>query len=58
MGLGVTVIGMVAASIFSTETVIAMKPGDTVTAGGYRSALTASATMPAPTTPRSLANSR
>jgi cytochrome c-type biogenesis protein CcmF len=35
MGLGVTVIGVVAASVFSTETVIAMKPGDTATAGGY-----------------------
>jgi cytochrome c-type biogenesis protein CcmF len=35
MGLGVTVIGIVAASVFSTETVIAMKPGDTATAGGY-----------------------
>jgi cytochrome c-type biogenesis protein CcmF len=35
MGLGVTVIGVVAASVFSTETVIAMKPGDTASAGGY-----------------------
>ena len=35
MGLGVTVIGVVMASVFSTETVVAMKPGDTVTAGGY-----------------------
>jgi cytochrome c-type biogenesis protein CcmF len=35
MGLGVTVIGVVAASVFSTETVVAMKPGDTATAGGY-----------------------
>ena len=35
MGLGVTVIGVVMASVFSTETVVAMKPGDTATAGGY-----------------------
>ncbi|MEM5473417.1 heme lyase CcmF/NrfE family subunit [Hoeflea sp. AS60] len=35
MGLGVTVIGVVAASVFSTETVLAMKPGDTASAGGY-----------------------
>ena len=35
MGLGVTVIGVVMASVFSTETVIAMKPGDTASAGGY-----------------------
>ncbi|EDQ33780.1 c-type cytochrome biogenesis protein CcmF [Hoeflea phototrophica DFL-43] len=35
MGLGVTVIGVVAVSIFSTETVVGMKPGDTVLAGGY-----------------------
>lgn len=35
MGLGVTVIGVVAVSIFSTETVVGMKPGDTVSAGGY-----------------------
>ncbi|KGF68220.1 cytochrome C biogenesis protein CcmF [Hoeflea sp. BAL378] len=35
MGLGVTVIGVVAASVFSTETVVSMKPGDTVSAGGY-----------------------
>lgn len=35
MGLGVTVIGIVATSVFSTETVIGMKPGDTVSAGGY-----------------------
>ena len=35
MGLGVTVIGVVAASVFSTETVIAMKPGDVANAGGY-----------------------
>ncbi|MEQ8480000.1 MAG: heme lyase CcmF/NrfE family subunit [Hoeflea sp.] len=36
MGLGITVIGVVAVSVFSTETVIAMKPGDTVEAGGYQ----------------------
>tara|TARA_R110002050_G_scaffold48221_3_gene112156 strand:+ start:41200 stop:43194 length:1995 start_codon:yes stop_codon:yes gene_type:complete len=35
MGLGVTVIGVVAASLFSTESVVSMKPGDTVSAGGY-----------------------
>ncbi|MDZ7600791.1 MAG: heme lyase CcmF/NrfE family subunit [Hoeflea sp.] len=35
MGLGVTVIGIVMVSVFSTETVVAMKPGDTATAGGY-----------------------
>ena len=34
-GLGITVIGVVAASVFSTETVTGMKPGDTVSAGGY-----------------------
>lgn len=34
-GLGVTVIGVVAASVFSTELVTAMKPGDTAEAGGY-----------------------
>ncbi len=34
-GLGVTVIGVVASSVFSTETVVAMKPGDTASAGGY-----------------------
>ena len=33
MGLGVTVIGVVAASVFPTETVIAMKPGDVANAG-------------------------
>ncbi|MEQ9629211.1 MAG: heme lyase CcmF/NrfE family subunit, partial [Roseitalea porphyridii] len=36
MGLGITVIGVVAVSVFSTETVVAMKPGDTVEAGGYQ----------------------
>ncbi|OCW55782.1 heme lyase CcmF/NrfE family subunit [Hoeflea olei] len=36
MGLGVTVIGVVAASVFSTETVQSMRPGDTVEAGGYQ----------------------
>ncbi|MDP3525537.1 MAG: heme lyase CcmF/NrfE family subunit [Hoeflea sp.] len=35
LGLGVTVIGIVMVSVFSTETVVAMKPGDTATAGGY-----------------------
>ena len=34
-GLGVTVIGIVAASVFSTEAVVSMKQGDTVEAGGY-----------------------
>ena len=34
-GLGVSVVGIVAASVFSTEAVVSMKPGDTVTAGGY-----------------------
>jgi len=34
-GLGVTVIGVVAASVFSTETVSSMEPGETVDAGGY-----------------------
>ncbi|MDF1607263.1 heme lyase CcmF/NrfE family subunit [Hoeflea sp. YIM 152468] len=35
MGLGVTMIGVVAASVFSTETVIGMKPGDIANASGY-----------------------
>jgi cytochrome c-type biogenesis protein CcmF len=34
-GLGVTVIGIVAASAFSTETVVEMKQGQTADAGGY-----------------------
>ncbi len=34
-GLGITMIGVVAASVYSTETVSAMRPGDTVDAGGY-----------------------
>ncbi|MBP1850885.1 heme lyase CcmF/NrfE family subunit [Rhizobium halophytocola] len=35
LGLGVSVIGIVSASTFSTEMVTEMKPGDTVEAGGY-----------------------
>lgn len=34
-GLGVTVIGIVAVTTFETETVVEMKPGMTVEAGGY-----------------------
>ncbi|MAY60938.1 MAG: heme lyase NrfEFG subunit NrfE [Rhizobiales bacterium] len=34
-GLGVTMIGVVAASVYSTEHVSAMRAGDTVDAGGY-----------------------
>ncbi|MBW3098679.1 heme lyase CcmF/NrfE family subunit [Pseudohoeflea coraliihabitans] len=34
-GVGVMVIGVVAASVYSTETVTAMNPGDTIEAGGY-----------------------
>ena len=35
LGLGVTVLGIVSASTFSTEDVTEMKPGETVNAGGY-----------------------
>ncbi|MEK1890336.1 MAG: heme lyase CcmF/NrfE family subunit [Phyllobacterium sp.] len=34
-GLGVTLLGIVAVSTFATESVLVMKPGDTVAAGGY-----------------------
>jgi len=34
-GLGITMIGVVAASVYSTEHVNAMRPGDTLEAGGY-----------------------
>jgi cytochrome c-type biogenesis protein CcmF len=34
-GLGVTLIGIVAATAFSTEAIITMKPGDTREIGGY-----------------------
>lgn len=34
-GLGVTMIGVIAASVYSTEHVSAMRAGDTVDAGGY-----------------------
>nr|WP_255616783.1 heme lyase CcmF/NrfE family subunit [Aurantimonas sp. VKM B-3413] len=35
-GLGITVLGIVAASSFGTETITNMKPGETVAAGGYQ----------------------
>ncbi len=35
MGLGVTVLGIVAVTTFETETVVEMKPGMTAEAGGY-----------------------
>ncbi len=35
MGLGVTVLGIVAVTTFETETVVEMKPGMTADAGGY-----------------------
>ncbi len=35
IGLGVTLIGIVAVTAFETETVVEMKPGMTVEAGGY-----------------------
>ncbi len=34
-GMGLCVIGIVAASAFSTEKIVAMKPGDTIDVGGY-----------------------
>jgi cytochrome c-type biogenesis protein CcmF len=34
-GMGLTVLGLVVASTWGTETILAMKQGDTVTAGGY-----------------------
>ena len=34
-GLGLSVIGIVATSAFQTETIIAMRPGDTINVGGY-----------------------
>jgi cytochrome c-type biogenesis protein CcmF len=34
-GLGLSVIGLVATSAFQTETIIAMRPGDTIDVGGY-----------------------
>ncbi|MFN3628389.1 MAG: cytochrome c-type biogenesis CcmF C-terminal domain-containing protein, partial [Parvibaculum sp.] len=34
-GMGVTVLGVVAVTTFETETVVEMKPGMTVEAGGY-----------------------
>ncbi|SDP72714.1 cytochrome c-type biogenesis protein CcmF [Phyllobacterium sp. YR620] len=34
-GLGVTLLGIVAVSTFATESVLVMKPGDTIAAGGY-----------------------
>ncbi len=34
-GLGVSVLGIIAVSAFQTETVLEMKPGQTVEAGGY-----------------------
>ena len=35
LGLGVTVLGVVAVTAFETETVIEMRPGESVSAGGY-----------------------
>jgi cytochrome c-type biogenesis protein CcmF len=35
-GLGVTLLGIVAATAWSTENILTMKPGDSVAAGGYQ----------------------
>ena len=35
MGMGVTVIGIVAVTAYESETIVAMKPGDTVDVAGY-----------------------
>ncbi len=34
-GMGICVIGIVSASAYQTETIVAMKPGDTIEVGGY-----------------------